>query len=427
MTEREAFIEAIAANPYEDTPRLVFADWLQEHGEEDRAEFVRLAHEMCGRRKELGWPSPPPRELQELQKRVQGSLELHGPDWLNPFCRALGVPPPARRQRWTSRLWHRVSGKSRDAAFSFNSFKGILHDYVRVDGWSNAPINAFSLYHGFVTQLAISIQSPPIPDLAAAFRLEPVHNLSIEVSGNSTGWQRLNSPCLSRIRNLTVTVSGSEAVRTNTTFEEICWGENWLGVDDFRLDGDLDHPLDHYYFERLAHSPFLSGLHSLSVTVDFPDLRPLTTCARIANLRSFRAFGRRMPSDTTDLIANAVFRPNLEELDLSLAHLGDTAVGRLGLFTWPKLHTLDLACSEITDAGVHELLPLVPQLLHLDLGWNAITDAGALALAEAIDYEKLESLSLHHNPLSPAVVATLRERFGERFCFWTRGEDGLGS
>lgn len=42
MNERDALVRAICDNPDDDTPRLVFADWLQEHGEEARAEFVRV-------------------------------------------------------------------------------------------------------------------------------------------------------------------------------------------------------------------------------------------------------------------------------------------------------------------------------------------------------------------------------------------------
>jgi uncharacterized protein (TIGR02996 family) len=41
VSERAAFISAILDNLADDTPRLVFADWLQEHGEEERAEFIR--------------------------------------------------------------------------------------------------------------------------------------------------------------------------------------------------------------------------------------------------------------------------------------------------------------------------------------------------------------------------------------------------
>ncbi len=41
MTEQEAFEAAIREHPEDDTPRLVYADWLDEHGEEDRANFIR--------------------------------------------------------------------------------------------------------------------------------------------------------------------------------------------------------------------------------------------------------------------------------------------------------------------------------------------------------------------------------------------------
>lgn len=42
MSERDALLHAVCENPDDDTPRLVFADWLEERGEADRAEFIRL-------------------------------------------------------------------------------------------------------------------------------------------------------------------------------------------------------------------------------------------------------------------------------------------------------------------------------------------------------------------------------------------------
>ena len=46
MTEREAFLRGIAADLYDDTPRLAFADYLDERGEHDRAEFIRMQVEL---------------------------------------------------------------------------------------------------------------------------------------------------------------------------------------------------------------------------------------------------------------------------------------------------------------------------------------------------------------------------------------------
>jgi uncharacterized protein (TIGR02996 family) len=40
--DREALMAAILATPDDDTPRLVFADWLDEHGDPARAEFIRV-------------------------------------------------------------------------------------------------------------------------------------------------------------------------------------------------------------------------------------------------------------------------------------------------------------------------------------------------------------------------------------------------
>ncbi|MBY0228736.1 MAG: TIGR02996 domain-containing protein [Gemmataceae bacterium] len=37
----EVFLADIRENPEDDTPRLVFADWLADHGEEERGEFIR--------------------------------------------------------------------------------------------------------------------------------------------------------------------------------------------------------------------------------------------------------------------------------------------------------------------------------------------------------------------------------------------------
>jgi uncharacterized protein (TIGR02996 family) len=42
MNDGDALLAAILANPDDDTPRLVYADWLQERGDEERAEFIRI-------------------------------------------------------------------------------------------------------------------------------------------------------------------------------------------------------------------------------------------------------------------------------------------------------------------------------------------------------------------------------------------------
>ncbi len=42
----EAIFRAIRENPSDDMPRLVYADWLQENGQPERADFIRLQCEV---------------------------------------------------------------------------------------------------------------------------------------------------------------------------------------------------------------------------------------------------------------------------------------------------------------------------------------------------------------------------------------------
>jgi uncharacterized protein (TIGR02996 family) len=47
MTTSEALLSAVLANPADDLPRLVYADYLEENGERERAEFIRVQCEIA--------------------------------------------------------------------------------------------------------------------------------------------------------------------------------------------------------------------------------------------------------------------------------------------------------------------------------------------------------------------------------------------
>jgi uncharacterized protein (TIGR02996 family) len=77
MSDSESFLRAIRANPEDDTLRLVFADWLDEHGQPDRAEFIRLQVELDPVRDRLDDP-----RVQELRDREAALLDAHRREWL---------------------------------------------------------------------------------------------------------------------------------------------------------------------------------------------------------------------------------------------------------------------------------------------------------------------------------------------------------
>src|SRR3954454_6234130 len=47
MTDEEAFLDALAEDPDDDATRLVYADWLEERGEEGRALYLRKECELA--------------------------------------------------------------------------------------------------------------------------------------------------------------------------------------------------------------------------------------------------------------------------------------------------------------------------------------------------------------------------------------------
>jgi uncharacterized protein (TIGR02996 family) len=42
MTQHAGFLQDIIEHPEDDAPRLIYADWLEEHGDPDRGEFIRV-------------------------------------------------------------------------------------------------------------------------------------------------------------------------------------------------------------------------------------------------------------------------------------------------------------------------------------------------------------------------------------------------
>src|SRR2546423_14803585 len=85
MRDEDALLAAIDAEPHDDLPRLAYADWLEENGDVDRAEFIRI---QC----RLAELSPLDAGRVPLEVRETELLGQHEPDWLR---RARGSAPAA--------------------------------------------------------------------------------------------------------------------------------------------------------------------------------------------------------------------------------------------------------------------------------------------------------------------------------------------
>jgi uncharacterized protein (TIGR02996 family) len=85
MTHDDAFLHAILEDPDDDTPRLVYADWLDEHGQPERAELIRVQCELA----RLEGEEQPSSEVQvrmaALQHREAILLGSHREAWMQPL------------------------------------------------------------------------------------------------------------------------------------------------------------------------------------------------------------------------------------------------------------------------------------------------------------------------------------------------------
>jgi uncharacterized protein (TIGR02996 family) len=77
MTHEEAFIQAVCEDPDNEGLRLIYADWLEDHGD-PRGEFIRV---QCA----LARMSPDSPHRAELEAREQELLADHEAEWTHPL------------------------------------------------------------------------------------------------------------------------------------------------------------------------------------------------------------------------------------------------------------------------------------------------------------------------------------------------------
>jgi uncharacterized protein (TIGR02996 family) len=93
MTDEDAFLQTILTSPHDPSPKLVFADWLEERGD-PRAELIRLLHALT---QSIDVPG-----RDQMEERMRGLLEAGG---------AVRDEQPRDEVR-PDTAWHVYDGKS---------------------------------------------------------------------------------------------------------------------------------------------------------------------------------------------------------------------------------------------------------------------------------------------------------------------------
>lgn len=140
MTHDEAFIQAIREAPHDDAPRLIYADWLEEHGQADRADFIRVQCRLA--------PTPDTSaERPALMERAEELLRRHWEEWVGPLRDIVGPWRDRYGESWLGEAYHRdalhhfVRGFAEKLALDAERFLRHVHDVNRL-----MPLRMLSLW-----------------------------------------------------------------------------------------------------------------------------------------------------------------------------------------------------------------------------------------------------------------------------------------
>jgi uncharacterized protein (TIGR02996 family) len=374
MDPAGAFLADICEHPDDDAPRLVYADWLEEHGQPERAEFIRVQCELA-RRGEYDPASVP------LRRRGRQLWHEHGGQWLREV--------PAWARRWPE-------------------FRRGFLAAVRCTVSALARGGRALARRAPVEEVTLDVRADwPLVTLAQLPALARVSALALRSStlGKLGVGALADSPHLGGLRRLHL-----QACRLAPPGVEALAGSPALGrLTGLRLVGV---PLGREGAAALAGSRFLNGLTALGLSWGrFGDagVAELAKSAWVRRLVELTLSGNDIRAEGLEPLTTARGWSRLRALDLSFNRLGDAEAEALA--RWPPLANiaqLHLSGNRITAEGLEALLE-AGNLggLKAWLMRNPVGDRGAEALAGCPHLGNLTYLDLWNAHIGEKGVQAL--------------------
>ncbi len=356
MTEDEAFLQDIVAHPDDDTPRLIYADWLDEHDRPKRAELIRV---QC----RLARMSEDDPDHLPLTLREQALLQERGETWQEEFFRAVWGPD--------------------------------LPDDTECQ-----------FRRGFVEGLDLNAQDF-LDKAETLFRISPLFKVRLNLLGVSRRGpglfteSLLSSPHLSRLRTLDLSTNELGPVEALALAECPFLG-NLQALD---LDAnEIGAPCA----AALIESPDLATLTRLELSDLFLARDGVELLASLPQLSRFSVLGLSGVSEEYqdgDQIAEVLAEsPHLRVRNLRLAGNGVGDRGAQALADSPFLENLTelwIYQNNIGPEGAAALVasPRLGRLTRLDLGKNQLGPEAMARLAALPQLARFQELVLYRSPL----------------------------
>ncbi len=430
MTTSEfALLEAIAADPENDVPRLVYADWLDQSSSsaaQAQAEFIRLQVRLA--RLEKG--SPEARLANEnllhaLHQQEQELLETYKEQWLGPLSGVTAMD--AVPERCFSR------GLVERATLTVAE----LFEHQHELGRRFPALRDLTLRHGWAAQLAQLGQCPLLAQLETLV-LDARQDHQFDRLAFETPEAQLlaRSQFLSRLRRLTLGWThvgrvGGIALANSAglpQLEELCVLEDTFGGS---LVDILAHAtgfpalaklvLSHNQIvlddiPLLVSSPLMRQIRELHLPGQSLGVRGLQILLEAGELEQLRYLGlgeNRLTPPAVELLASSRRLAGLQGLDLSDNPVDDSSVkALLASPAMEGLQELSLARTDVTEEGVLTLAasPKSASLVRLDLRYTSLGDAAVEALCTSENLRQLRDL-YPSSQLSDASRGRLSRRF----------------
>ena len=364
MTDHDALYLAVCANPADDTPRLVLADWLDENNQPDRAAFIRAQVEAA-----RAEPFSP--KARAAATRADELLARHRLDWTDSF-----------------------DGLALDVGFA----RGFVdHAAVKPDVFARtasqlfdrAPIRSLRVVRPVPAEDENPIEPVfEVPQLAGVTRLDLAHVFLQQIEM----WHLTRSPHLVALTDLSL---ARNPIHPPALAEFLASDQlpNLTGLDL----SDASHVGAAFAdgIERASHRRFIRL--TLDGVVFASDALQRMLCApalkRVEELRFARY-------------------PDAERRPFTYLDLG-------WVLPWGNLRVLDLAGHRLGPAGVREIARNreARTLRWLGLASNELGAEGARELAAA-KYLNLYHLDVRDSGLSGHDVADLQSRFPDADVLW---------
>lgn len=454
MSSHDAFLQAIIENPDDDTHRLVYADWLDDHDEPRRAEFIRLQCRLAQMDEfDPEWADLLDREWELLSvyrwRWLPGAGTIHatcpGNCWFwRGFPGQVGLPTEVmlqhgaavfRDQPIQELLLRECAGRLGDLAaqpwFARVTALEFGHGPPAVDDL-RALLASRHLTN--LRRLKLIVSDPECLELLAQWPgLGGLTQLTLRYEGRGQPGARflrrlLELPHLRAATTLAMTAESPEVevalLAHSPHFATLAnFALDWPGDESLRRLADTTGlpALRHLALRNsrgsddalagLLTSPLVGRLYSLSLRYTsagvgcFQALAAGPPLERLARLNL-----SRLDPEKARVLAAVPFRV-LTELDLAdNHHLGPE--GMAALAAAPHLASLRWLCLKdcsVGTAGVEVLAdaPTFANLRYLDLSANQLTGAVAESLARSPHRARLRHLSLAYSRIGARAASTL--------------------